>query len=382
LEGLQLKIFTRLKLIKSVLALGLLFSILFSHNLWAGQRWFPTCAFIEGFYIGPPYDYVLLGVEIVLLLLLLIAPQTRLYIFLILVLHTFWILLDQNRLQPWFFIYTAMLLVLFFYNWRIDNVNNYYSFFIILQLCLAAVYVYSGLQKLNPGFIEETYPWFIKPLKVIFSERQMIALNKTGYFIPFYEIALGILLLIKPIRYIAIPMAICLHLAIIFLMGPFGNNYNSVVWPWNIVMILLVLLLFSGKTTERYFAISHLFQVPVFYVIIIVFWVMPAFNLFNRWETYLSFSLYSGNNHNGKIILNDKAYEKLPFYIKHYVYDESDLHMLYPKSWCINELNAPMYPERRIFEKVTEYVRVLTATNPEDVKLVYIEKQKIFDSQP
>lgn len=382
MEGLQLKIFTRLKLIKSVLALGLLFSILFSHNLWAGQRWFPTCSLIQDFYVAPPYDYILFGLEIVLLLLLLIAPQTRLYIFLVLVLHIVWILLDQNRLQPWFYIYSIMLLVLFFYNWRIDNVNNYYSFFIILQLCLAAVYVYSGLQKFNPAFIKETYPWFIKPLQAVFSERQMISLNKTGYIIPFYEIALGFMLLIKPIRYIAIPMAICLHLAIVILMGPFGNNYNSVVWPWNIFMILLVILLFSGKTTERYFAISHLFKVPVFYLVILMFWIMPAFNLFNKWETYLSFSLYSGNNHDGKIILSNNAYGNLPLYIRHYVKTESDMYILYPKRWCLEELNAPMYPERRIFDKVTRHLQKLTSTNTEDVKLVYIEKQKIFAGQP
>lgn len=382
MEGLQLKIFTRLKLIKSVLALGLLFSILFSHNLWAGQRWFPTCSMIQDFYVAPPYDYILFGLEIVLLLLLLIAPQTRLYIFLVLVLHIVWILLDQNRLQPWFYIYSIMLLVLFFYNWRIDNVNNYYSFFIILQVCLAAVYVYSGLQKFNPAFIQETYPWFIKPLQAVFSERQMISLNKTGYVIPFYEIALGLMLLTKPIRYIAIPMAICLHLAIVILMGPLGNNYNSVVWPWNIFMILLVILLFSGKTTERYFAISHLFKLPVFYLVLVLFWIMPAFNLFNKWETYLSFSLYSGNNHDGKIILSNKAYENLPLYIKHYVKRESDIYILYPKRWCLEELNAPMYPERRIFDKVTYHLQKLTSTSAEDVKLVYIEKQKIFAGQP
>ena len=60
------------------------------------------------------------------------------------------VLLDQNRLQPWFYLYNCFFLVLFFYNWRIDNINNYHSFFVILRLCISAVYVYSGLQKLNP----------------------------------------------------------------------------------------------------------------------------------------------------------------------------------------------------------------------------------------
>lgn len=363
------------------MALGLLFSILFSHNLWAGQRWLPVCPVFESWYIAPPYDYILLVIEVVLLLMLVISSQTRLIIFFILLLNLVYVLLDQNRLQPWFFIYNSFLLVLFFYNWRIDNVNNYNSFFIILQLCLSAVYVYSGLQKMNPGFVTETYPWFIKPLYALFSERQMLALNKTGYIVPLYEIALGFGLLIKPIRFIAIPMLLVLHCTIIVLMGPFGNNYNSVVWPWNLAMMVMGLLLFSGKTNERYFSISNLFNLPVFYLVIALFWILPVFNLFNKWETYLSFSLYSGNNHNGKILLSERAYERLPLYVRHYVIEENEQHMLYPKQWCLQELNAPLYPEKRIFEKVSKHVEVLTQTGENDVKLVYIEKQKLFDSQ-
>lgn len=352
-----------------------------SFNLWAGQRWFPTCPVINGFYLAPPYNYILPGLEIMLLLLLIVSSRTRLIIFFIIVLNIFFVLLDQNRLQPWFFFYNSILIVLFFYNWRIDNVNNYYSYFIILQLAISALYVYSGLQKMNNGFINETYPWFIKPLNAFFSERQMNTLYKTGYIVPVYEIALGFVLLAKPLRFIAIPMALIMHLGIIFLLGPFGNNYNSVVWPWNIAMMIIVLLLFSGKTTERYFSVSNMFSVPVFYFIMIVFWILPAINLFNKWETYLSFSLYSGNTGNGKIILSETAYNKLPLYIRHYVVEEGGQYVLNPKLWCVTELNAPMYPELRVFEKVTGHVIKLTQTSDEDVKLVYIEKQKIFANQ-
>lgn len=376
--GLQLNIFQRLKLIKISVCIGLLFSVLCSYNLWAGQRWFPVAPVFEGWYISPPYDYFLLALEIILILLLIIADKTRLLIFLLLTLNLAFCLLDQNRLQPWFFIYNSFLLVLLFYNWRIDNVNNYNSFFIILQLCFCAVYVYSGLQKFNPGFINDTYPWFIKPLERFVSDRQMITLTKTGYVIPFIEIFIGFGLLIKPLRFIAIPLVITLHVIILLLMGPFGNNYNSVVWPWNIMMIVLALLLFSGKTNERFFSISHLFKQPVFYLVMVLFWILPAFNLVGKWETYLSFSLYSGNNHNGKILLCDEAYDRLPYYIKHYVYYEGGQYVLYPKTWCLNELKTPLYPEKRIFENVTSYVKVISNSADDDVKLVYIEKLKLF----
>jgi hypothetical protein len=377
--GLQLNIFHRLKLIKISVAAGLLLSILCSYNLWAGQRWYPVCPVFKDWYISPPYDYILLGLEIILILLLIIADKTRILIFLLLTLNLAFCLLDQNRLQPWFFIYNSFLLVLLFYNWRIDNVNNYNSFFIILQLCFCAVYVYSGLQKFNPGFINETYPWFIRPLEKLVSDRQMETLHKTGYVIPFIELFIGFGLLIKPLRFISIPLLIMLHVIILLLMGPLGNNYNPVVWPWNIMMIVLALLLFSGKTNERFFSVSHLFKLPVFYMVMILFWILPAFNLVGKWETYLSFSLYSGNNHTAKILLNDEAYGRLPFYVRHYVQHQGGQYILYPKDWCLSELKTPLYPEKRIFENVFENVKEISNSTDEDVKLVYIEKLKLFE---
>ncbi len=377
--GLQLNIFHRLKLIKIVVALGLLFSMLCSYNLWAGQRWYPVCPVFSNWYIAPPYDYILFAAEIILILLLMVADKTRLLIFLLLVLNLAFVLLDQNRLQPWFFIYNSFLLVLFFYNWRIDNVNNYNSFFIILQLCFCAVYVYSGLQKFNPGFVNETYPWFIKPIAAFVSDRQMITLNKTGYVIPFIELFIGFGLLIKPVRFIAIPLVILLHVIILLLMGPLGNNYNAVVWPWNIIMIILALLLFSGKTNERFFSVSHLFKLPVFYLVMLLFWILPVFNLAGKWETYLSFSLYSGNNHNAKMILSDEAYNRLPYYVRHFTYYEGGQYVVYPKEWCLTELKTPLYPEKRIFKRVFEHIKVISNSTNEDVKLVYIEKLNLFE---
>lgn len=380
--GLQLTIFHRLRFIKTTLAIGMIFSVLCCVNLWAGQRWMPTAPVFAGLYIPPPYDYLLLVLEIVLMIVLIFSTKTRLVLFFILLLNFSFVMLDQNRLQPWFYLYNCFFLVLFFYNWRIDNINNYHSFFVILRLCISAVYIYSGLQKLNPNFVSDTYSWFIQPLANMVSERQMNFLVNTGYFIPYLEIAIGLGLLIKSFRFIAITLVIILHLTILILMGPFGNNYNAVVWPWNIIMVVLVLLLFSGDPMERRFSFVHLFKIPVFYLVAALFWILPAFNLRNHWETYLSFSLYSGNNHNAKILLSNKAYAGLPPYVKHYVYRENDQYMLYPKLWCLNELKVPLYPERRIFERVTREVRVLTNSGEDDVKLIYIEKLKIFDAQP
>jgi hypothetical protein len=72
----------------------------------------------------------------------------------------------------------------------------------------------------------------------------------------------------------------------------------------------------------------------------------------------------------------------LPLYVRYFVRNEAGLKILYPKLWCLTELKTPLYPEKRIFEKVASHVIGLTGTSPEDVKLVYIEKIKLFEAEP
>ena len=68
----------RLQLIKLTVLIGLLASIVLSHNLWAGDRWFPKTTFIDNYFGLPaPYDYihliVLLGLLILVIVIILIA---------------------------------------------------------------------------------------------------------------------------------------------------------------------------------------------------------------------------------------------------------------------------------------------------------------------
>ena len=58
----------RLQLIKLTVLIGLLTSIILSHPLWAGDRWFPKTTLIEDYFGVPyPYDYIQLSVLILLI---------------------------------------------------------------------------------------------------------------------------------------------------------------------------------------------------------------------------------------------------------------------------------------------------------------------------
>lgn len=374
-----MRITHRLQFIKLITLAGILSSVLLSLNLWAGQRWFPKVPLFNDLPgLIAPYDYANLAILIILLLISFIS-QSRTPVLLLVLFNLYLCIDDQNRLQPWFYNYTLILAVLLFFRNRVDEPNNFTTVFITLQILVALVYIFSGLQKFNSFFVEDTFKWLISPLKTIFSERQMALFYKLGKSVPYIELFMGIGLLIKPARYLVLPMVIAMHVFILLMLGPTGTSYNYVVWPWNIVMIIINLLLFANVKQERFYDISILFKGMSFYLVITLMLIFPIFSFNNKYDSYLSSSLYSSNTNNCKLILSDKAYEGLPYYIRNFVTKDSDYNILYIKHWALHELGAPCVPEYRIFRKVQERVILLTNTNAGNVKMDFTEREKLLD---
>lgn len=374
-----MRITERLALIKIVTLIGIIASVLLSINLWAGQRWFPKAPIFD-FLIGlqSPYDYINLGILLVLLAISVFA-RSRTSIILLILFSVYLCMDDQNRLQPWFYNYILILFILLFYKKRVDEPNNYTTVFISLQLLVALIYIFSGIQKFNSFFVSDTFSWMISALEPVFSTRQMNLFQKFGYVVPYIELFIGLGLLFRPFRFIAVPLVIIMHVFILIMLGPFGKSYNYVVWPWNIIMIVIDLLLFANVKQERFFDISILFKSASFYIVVTLMLIFPIFSFNNKYDSYLSSSLYSANTHNCQLILSDNAYNKLPYYIRHFVTKNDDYNILYIKQWAINELKAPCVPEYRIFTNVHRYVIKLTGTNDQEVKLSFTEREKLLD---
>lgn len=369
----------RLQLIKLTVLIGLLASILLSHCLWGGDRWFPKTTLIND-YLGVPYpfDYIQLAV-LILLIIFSFTSQKKLPTVLLILFSVYMCFDDQNRLQPWFFNYILILIILLFYKYRVDEPNNYITVFISLQILVALIYIFSGIQKFNESFVPETFKWMVSAFDSILSKRQLGLVTKFGYFIPYFEISLGVLLLVKPFRFIVIPLIILMHILILVMLGPIGNSYNSVVWPWNIIMIIIVLLLFANVQQERFFDIAFLFKGLNFYIVITLMLVFPIFSLNNQYDSYLSSSLYSSNLNECQLILSNKAYNRLPKYIQGFCTTNEDYNVLYIKKWAIDELNAPCVPEYRIFKNVHHYIIQLTQTDSKEVKFNFIEREKLME---
>ena len=87
--------------------------------------------------------------------------------------------------------------------------------------------------------------------------------------------------------------AIAMHAFILLAIGPFGQNSNSVVWPWNIAMICFLLILFWHCRTCRpgnCLAREGVYQ----RIVLVAFRDRAGVELLQSVGGYLSSALYSG----------------------------------------------------------------------------------------
>lgn len=201
-----------------------------------------------------------------------------------------------DRFQPWFFIHYPMLAVLVFSGDRSVS---------LLQWGMAFMYFWGGVQKLNLNFAWEVFPYFMGPFGLnetfyldphAIGSHALPGLNHVAWTIPVIEIFIAVALFVPRCRKWAIVLAVFTHVFILYTLGPFGRNWNSVVWVWNTELILLVVLLF-WKEQKNFRAHFVELNVSVYSkVYALMMGVFPLFWYLGFWPHALSYHLYSGYN--------------------------------------------------------------------------------------
>ena len=369
IEGLQLSIPKRMAYIKNILTIGLLVSVLSGLHLWCGEREFPYAPAIQGYYLDGIWEIVLLAMYCVLLLASMFLRKQRLLLFFSMLLAVVLVLADVNRLQPWFYFYNAMLLVFVFYNGRVDDSNKFTAYFITLQLVFASVYFFAGLNRLGTGFIEEEFSHTIAPLQQVLSERHYLFFLRVGVTLPFALLFMGLGLIITPIRYLAIALVIIFHAVLFFIMLPAFGTYNYALWISQLVFIFLAMFLFSGKTKQRYFSPSFLFNLPLFYVLVILFLILPFFNQSGRWPQYLTLDFKNKKPGLHTVGLEQAAYNQLPNYERSFCKVKQGNYEIDYESWCLHELNATCTDHKGIEEKLAGGSKKTDVNPPKNAEL-------------
>jgi uncharacterized membrane protein YphA (DoxX/SURF4 family) len=357
--------------VKSLVAGGMLAGLALSPRLWLSSRYYPLSPVTPILAsIRQPWDAVLFGGFIALLIVILVIPRCQTPVFGgALCAGALLVCVDQSRLQPWFYQYFLMLAAIrYFYSSGAEG-SQCVGSINACRLIMASIYIWSGLQKINPGFANEVFPWLIGPLLNAMASRTQEFALRAWFLAPFIEVAIGVGLLNAAFRKIAVFMAVAMHCVLLLALGPLGLDTNNVVWAWNIVMVALVIVLFAGiprlRMKEIVFPGGRRFR----RFVLIAATIAPALSLFGAWDHYPSWALYSGARDEGVIYISDALFNRLPSGIQKYVYEDSaDMNRLDIYRWSASELNVPVYPEVRVYLNIAKTL-CRYSTEPADVSL-------------
>lgn len=364
----------RLRLLVRAVCIFFLLGIIFSIRLWISERFFPAAPVADVFTLPFPSDIILLGIFVFLLVVFLFLLR-RAVLSALLICLVFLLLQDQLRWQPWVYLYGLVLASFLFYGKR-EKRNE--ALFIFLQVLVASTYVWSGIHKLNPHFGEAT---FVKMLTALFGVAPAYAekLKPLAYGVAAAEILIGIALFIPKTRFTGVVLTIGIHGFILAFLSPLGIDHNTVVYPWNVAMIVIVFILFY-KTTNRLTGWWRPLNLNERSVAVVgaVIWFLPLLNFFGYWDDFLSFSLYSDKHKVFYVVIEKSELGRLDRrYTKYYI-NVPGLQggkILHIDKWAFDELNVPFCPERRIFRVIA---RSFCSLGINEEKVVFIE----VDSSP
>ncbi|MDZ7683333.1 MAG: hypothetical protein U5J63_16900 [Fodinibius sp.] len=337
----------RLFFARTILCLGFISVLLVTYRQWINERFFPFAPVFDFIPIlSPPLGIILLGGIITLLGILIFYPNKYIFTgFLGLVIYA--LLQDQARMYPVVYQFPFMLGAIIWFNQNRSEKRGKLALACI-QIILIGIYIWSGLHKLNYVYLHETFQRLIGPLLEAFPTLESLPLSLLAVVTAVVETGAGLALAFRATQKYAAWILIGMHSFILLMVGPFGMEFNTVIWSWNISSILLLSAVFLGQNNQQ--AISYVVPRNFYHgVVVALFWVMPALNFAGLWDHYPSASLYSGKKPYARIHLTDNVKKKFSPQVQAKV---SLLNELSIRDWSYTKLHAPDYPQPRVYKSI------------------------------
>ena len=290
--------------LRATLLSASLLGMIASTPLWLNSRVFPLLPIAGWFPVIPaPWDKLFFGALLLTLVLACWFYRPAIGFFLVAGLFAYFE--DQNRGQPWFYMYWVMLGL---------TLLPDRTALAACQWALSGAYVWSGIQKCHAKFFLVVPGWFVSPAaNWHWPAGMMDLLRWLVASAPVTEIFIGLALWIKPLKGVAIGAAVLVHLLALLFLGPLGHNYNWVVWPWNLAMIALVVVLFATLPSAQLRpALADLRRSKLGTAAVALFWFLPVLSYGGWWDSYFSFTLYSEHEAKADMFVNQAFRERLP----------------------------------------------------------------------
>jgi hypothetical protein len=343
--------------LRATLLCACLLGMILSHPVWSNTRPFPLLPWFSWFPTLPsPLDKCLFAAMLLSLLLAAWYYRPAVIFFLAASLYAF--LEDQNRGQPWMYMYWVMLLL---------TLMPAGAGIPACRVALSVAYVWSGIQKLQPAFFNRVPAFFAAPvthrwhLPDFFGDLVQCGITTA----PFFEMFIGLGLWLPKFRKPAVIAAVIVHLTALLLLGPLGHNYNYVIWPWNVAMIALILTLFPAEIPAFRSTLAQLRQTPAAAAVIALYSLLPLLSYAGLWDSYFSFTLYAENQAKADYFITQSFAERLPPPIRAHVHQLRQGYdpqiqgpfVLDIQGWAMREMHVPPLSESRSYVSVFRFLR-------------------------
>ena len=345
--------------IRFCIGAGALTGIALSLPLWLARLSYPHIPVLDFIPSFPnPLDWFFLLAFAVSLAIVVWRPQSKRAAIICISTAAFLAMQDQSRLQPWFVIYLLLLIGVVFAANEQKGLQN-------CRLIIAALYFWSGVHKMNSSFIRALFPAFVSPFS---TPSLAMPYHILAILVPYLEMGIGLALLFPRSRRSGVCAGVLMHLSILIALGPWALSWNSVVWPWNLIMLVLLPILFwRSKVPAGALLTLRGGWARAFLFIFVV--VLPPLSLVGLWDTYLAFDLYSGNPLIGSVILAPEAWGRLDEKTEALAEASKGVYMLRIDDWSQATVNAPAYPADRVLRGVA---RSLCKVHEKDNDIVFL----------
>ncbi|KGL63208.1 MauE/DoxX family redox-associated membrane protein [Polaribacter sp. Hel1_85] len=342
--------------VRIIALIPVLILMIYAPKLWISTKGFPVIPLFDWWPILKyPFDYIL-GSFFFLIQIVYIFQNKKWQGWTIILLYLFLALVDQNRLQPYF--YQSFLTIFAIEIFR-KNANPKKILYAII-LIFFATYFWSGIQKVNEAF----YIQWLSALNKHFSFLPQWFLVAFTYAVPWLEALMGVLLLFNKTRKFGVLFILLMHGTITFLLFYLGYGYNVV--PWNIQNMLSVVILFwTLKTANAFEFFLKFFNKQKMAILVFTICLPLANNLTGFYDSLLSFHFFTADLNYYNVFLNEELEDNLPDHIQRFYRFQNGKPYINMNEWAQFDNKVLFYPEDRIIKYMDAYLHSF-ANNPNE----------------
>ncbi len=342
----------RVAWVARAVALGFLVAAGVTRHLWltSGRLYplFPVTDLLP--QIAPPWDAVAFAALLAANAAVLVRPTRRTVLtaagaYLV---YSLW---DEQRWVPFFNEMGGLYVAIALTSGRdTDDAND--DALATCGVVVACIYLWSGIQKFNPHYVDDTFAWMLSPFAASLPGLVMAHTRPLAVVTASTEVAIAVMLLFPATRRIAVVVGTLMHLFIFLSAGPFGNNGNAQIWSWNFVAIALLFLIFwrSSWSPGRLLTVR---RSPMHTAALVYWGLLPILNfvVLRKWDDFQAATLYSGNESQATIYVPPDAVPLLPSRLRDLVWQGDDSRVfILVRDWAYADLEVPDYHAERIYE--------------------------------